>query len=435
MNLWIKDSWVLLLREDGFAVEQKDLYVSGDRIAGIGQAPEHFRPDRTLHAADRLVIPGLINCHTHHYMTLFRNAADDVPFEEWLFRRVMPREDRMTPEDAYWGAMLGIMEMLRTGATCFNDMQMHIHQTAQAAVDSGIRAFIGRGLSGTEEDEGGARRLREAAEEIERWQHHPRLRFTIAPHAPYSCSAGYLRVAAEEAKRRGMRLHIHLSESISEVENLKRETGLSPIAYAEKLGLFRVPAIVAHCVQADEADIRILADNGVSVVTNPASNMKLGNGFAPVPEMLSAGVNVCLGTDGAASNNGLNLFREMGLLTLIHKGTARTATAVSAVEALKMATIWGARALGAEDEIGSIAVGKKADLAVLNLQEPQMMPRNNVVSSLCYSANGSEVETVLVDGEIVLENREYKTIDAERVYFEAAQRAKRLWRDITQTVG
>ena len=332
----------------------------------------------------------------------------------------------MTPEDAYWGAMLGILEMLRTGTTCFHDMHMHIHQTAQAAADAGVRAFLGRGLSGTESDEGGARRLREAAEEIDRWQGHPRIRFTIAPHAPYSCSAGYLQKAAEEAERRGLRLHIHLSESVSEVENLKRETGLSPIAYAEKLGLFRVPTVAAHCVQADAEDIRILAEHHVSVVTNPASNMKLGNGFAPVPEMLAAGVNVCLGTDGAASNNSLNLFREMGLLTLIHKGNTRTATAVSAEEALSMCTLRAARALGAEQELGSLEAGKKADLALLNLREPQMMPRNSLVSSLCYSASGYEVETVLVDGEILMENREFRTIDAEKVYFEAARRAERL---------
>ncbi len=426
MKLWIQNGWALLPGENGPEAKQADLYIDGDRIVGVGQAPEGFQPDRTLAAADKLVIPGLINCHTHNYMTLFRNSADDVPFEEWLFRRVMPREDRMTPEDAYWGAMLGIMEMLRTGTTCFNDMQMHIYQTTQAAVDSGIRAFIGRGLSGTATDEGGARRLREAIQEMERWQHHPRLRFTIAPHAPYSCDGAYLQQAAEEAEKRGLRLHIHLSESVSEVENLKKETGLSPIAYAEKLGLFQVPAIVAHCVQVDEKDIEILAENQVSVATNPASNMKLGNGFAPVPEMLAAGVNVCLGTDGASSNNSLNLFREMGLVTLIHKGNTRTATAVSAGEALEMCTTRAAKALGMERELGSIAVGKKADLAILNLQEPQLMPWNNLVSALCYSASGYEVETVLVDGEVVLENREFRHIDAERVYFEAAQRAKRL---------
>lgn len=424
MNIHIKNGLALLTSEQGFAVEQKDIFISGDRIAALGSAPEDFTAEQVIDASGRLVIPGLINCHTHNYMSLFRNSADDVPFDEWLFHRVMPREDKMVPEDAYWGATLGIMEMLRSGTTCFNDMQMHIHQTAQAASDAGIRAVIGRGLSGTAEDEGGTRRLREAAEEIERWQDHPRLRFTIAPHAPYTCDRGYLLQALCLAKKRSLPIHIHLSESAFEVENMKKETGLSPIAYADSLGLLEVPVIIAHCAHVDEADIRLLARPNVSVVTNPASNMKLGNGFAPVPEMLEAGVRVCLGTDGAASNNSLNLFREMGLVTLIHKGNAQSATAVSAVEAFKMATAKGAEALGLEHEIGSIEVGKRADLAILSLREPQMMPQHDLVAALCYSANGSEVETVLVDGEIVMENRRFRTIDEERVYYEVTRRAE-----------
>lgn len=424
MNLHIKNCQALLPLGDGFAVEQKDIFISGSRILALGSAPDGFLAEKTIDAADRLVIPGLINCHTHNYMSLFRNSADDVPFDEWLFQRVMPREDRMVPEDAYWGAMLGIMEMLRTGTTCFNDMQMHIHQTAQAAADAGIRAVIGRGLSGTGDDEGGARRLREAEEEIERWKEHPRLTFTIAPHAPYTCGRDYLIQALQTAKKRELPLHIHLSESAFEVENMKKETGLSPIAYAESLGLLDVPILIAHCVHVDEEDIRLLARPNVSVVTNPASNMKLGNGFAPVPEMLASGVRVCLGTDGAASNNSLNLFHEMGLVTLIHKGNKKNAVAVSAAEAFQMATRKGAEALGLAQEIGSIEVGKKADLAILNLREPQMMPQHDLVAALSYSANGSEVETVLVDGEIVMENRRFPTIDEERVYYEVTRRAE-----------
>lgn len=424
MNLHIKGCRALLPCGEGFAAEQKDLFISEGRILAIGSAPEGFAAEKTIQATDRLVIPGLINCHTHNYMSLFRNSADDVPFDEWLFRRVMPREDRMVPEDAYWGAALGIMEMLRSGTTCFNDMQMHIHQTARAAADAGIRAVIGRGLSGTGTDEGGARRLREAEEEIGRWQGHPRLTFTIAPHAPYTCDREYLLQAREMAKKRGLPLHIHLSESAFEVENMKRETGLSPIAYADSLGLLDGPVIIAHCVHVDEADIRLLARPQVSVVTNPASNMKLGNGFAPVPEMLAAGVRVCLGTDGAASNNSLNLFREMGLVTLIHKGNQKNAVAVSAAEAFRMATGNGAEALGLAQEIGTIEVGKKADLAILNLREPQMMPCHDLVAALSYSANGSEVETVLVDGEVVMENRSFRTIDEERVYYEVTRRAE-----------
>lgn len=328
----------------------------------------------------------------------------------------------MTPEDAYLGATLGIMEMLRSGTTCFNDMQMHIHQTTKAAVDAGIRASIGRGLSGDREDEGGIRRLQEALQEIETWQEEPLLSFTMAPHAPYSATGRYMQQAAEIAREKKIPLHIHLSESDFEVETMKKEQGMSPIAYADSLGLLDQPIIIAHCVKLDDHDIELLAKPTVSVVTNPASNMKLGNGFAPIPKLLAAGVNVCLGTDGAASNNSLNLFHEMNLLTLIHKGQMGDAVSVSAVQALKMVTENAARALGMEDKLGRIAPGYQADLAILNLNVPQMQPTNNIVSSLTYSANGSEVETVLVRGEIVMENRMFTRIDEEWVYREVRKR-------------
>lgn len=422
MKIKIDSPLVLLSEGDGFAVREADIYIDGNTIAAVGAAPEGFVPDRVLSGTDRLVIPGLINMHTHNYMTLFRNLADDVPFNEWLFERVMPREDKMTPEDAYLGATLGIMEMLRSGTTCFNDMQMHIHQTTKAAVDAGIRASIGRGLSGDREDEGGIRRLQEALQEIETWQEEPLLSFTMAPHAPYSATGRYMQQAAEIAREKKIPLHIHLSESDFEVETMKKEQGMSPIAYADSLGLLDQPIIIAHCVKLDDHDIELLAKPTVSVVTNPASNMKLGNGFAPIPKLLAAGVNVCLGTDGAASNNSLNLFHEMNLLTLIHKGQMGDAVSVSAVQALKMVTENAARALGMEDKLGRIAPGYQADLAILNLNVPQMQPTNNIVSSLTYSANGSEVETVLVRGEIVMENRMFTRIDEEWVYREVRKR-------------
>lgn len=424
MRIKIQSPLVLLSEGEGFAVKKTDIYVEDDKIAALGQEPEGFAADRVLDGTDKLVIPGLINMHTHNYMTLFRNLADDVPFEEWLFNRVMPREDKMTPEDAYLGATLGIMEMLRSGTTCFNDMQMHIHQTTKAAVDAGIRASIGRGLSGDREEEGGIRRIREALEEIEQWSKEPLLSFTMAPHAPYSCTGAYMQQAAEIAREKNIPLHIHLSESESEVANLKKEKGVSPIAYAEQLGLLDQPIIIAHCVKVDEHDIELLAKPTVSVVTNPASNMKLGNGFAPVPQMLTAGVNVCLGTDGASSNNALNLFREMGLVTLIHKGQMGDAVSVSAVQALKMVTENAAKALGQANRLGKIAPGYQADLVLMDLNVPQMLPANNIVSSLAYSANGSEVETVMIRGEIVMENRRFTRIDEEWVQFEVKRRCE-----------
>ncbi|MCD8010313.1 MAG: amidohydrolase [Lachnospiraceae bacterium] len=407
-------------------MEVTDLYVEGDTIAALGECPEGFAAERTIDGRGKLVIPGLINAHTHAYMTLMRNAADDVPFDQWLFQGVMPREDRMSPEDAYWGALLGLMEMVKSGTTCFNDMQMHIHQTTRAAADLGIRGVIGRGLSGTSTDEGGARRLREAQEEIEAWRGEPLLSFLIAPHAPYSCEGAYMQQAADLAERLGLGLHIHLSESRNEVENARREWGMTPIEYVDSLGILRRPTVAAHCVWVTDHDIEILREQGVSVATNPASNMKLGNGFAPVPRMLREGIRVCLGTDGAASNNGLNLFREMGLVTLIHKGAEKDAVSASATEALKMATKWGAEALGLGAVCGEIAVGKKADLAILDAQCPQLLPANNPVSALTYSANGSEVETVIVDGKVILENRHFPGVDEERVYYEAARRAEAL---------
>ena len=213
-----------------------------------------------------------------------------------------------------------------------------------------------------------------------------------------------------------MGIHMHLSESKTEIENCRKDYGCSPIALAERTGLFDHPFIAAHCVQVDDADLEILKKHGVSVVTNPASNMKLGNGFAPVPEMLEKGINVCIGTDGAASNNQLNLVHEMGLVTLIHKGVKASPQCVSAEEAFRFATINGAKALGLEAEIGSIETGKKADLVLWDLKTPSMWPVNNPVAAFSYSANGTEADTVIIDGEITMEHREMKTLDTEKIY-------------------
>ncbi len=422
MGILIRGALALLPDGDGLKTETTDLYIEGTDITGLGQKPDGFTADRVIDGKNRLVIPGLINAHTHAYMTLMRNSADDVPFHEWLFSGVMPREDAMTPEDAYWAALLGLMEMVQSGTTCFNDMQMHIHQTTRAAVDLGIRGVIGRGLTGTASDDGGARRMREAVEEIEAWQGEPLLSFMIAPHAIYTCDENCLRQAADLAAKRSLRLHIHLSESRDEVETSKRGHGMTPVKYLDSLDFFRIPTLAAHCVWLEDEDFGILRKRGVSVVTNPASNMKLGNGFAPVPRLLREGIRVCLGTDGAASNNTQNLFQEMRLLTLIHKGVNQDAVSVRSDEALKMATQWGAEALGLGEEIGEIAVGKKADLAILNLACPQMMPANSRISALTCSANGSEVETVIINGEIVMEERHFTKIDEERVYYEAERR-------------
>lgn len=416
MGIVLKNILALLPEGNTDSIREADIYIEGSRIAAIGNKPEGFQEEKVIDGKDRLAIPGLINCHTHSYMSFMRNVADDLSFMDWLFGTIDPIEQQMTDEDTYWGACLAIIEMMKSGTTCFNDMQMNIHQTTRAVKESGMRAVISRGLVGSGNDEAGQMRLRQAYEERDAAADCDRLTFMLGPHAPYTCDDGFMRIVSEEAKKNNMRIHVHLSESESEIQQIKDKYGCTPIEMADKNGLFDVPAIAAHCVQITESDMQILKDKNVSVVTNPASNMKLGNGFAPVPELLQKGINVCLGTDGAASNNSLNLFHEMSLLALIHKGVKRTPQCISAKENIRIATINGAKALGLEKEIGSLEVGKKADIAILNLNTPSLTPRNNLIAGLSYSANGSEVETVIIDGKITMENRKVLTMDEELVY-------------------
>ncbi|CDD46868.1 5-methylthioadenosine/S-adenosylhomocysteine deaminase [Firmicutes bacterium CAG:534] len=416
MGILLKDILAVLPEGEKDIIRKADLYVEGNRIVSIDEEPEGFQAEKIIEGKDRLAIPGLINCHTHSYMSFMRNVADDLSFMDWLFGTIDPIEQKMTDEDTYWGACLAIIEMMKSGTTCFNDMQMNIHQTTRAVKESGMRAVICRGLVGSGDDEGGQMRLRQAFEERDAARDCDRLSFMLGPHAPYTCDEGYMRIVSEEAKKNHMRIHVHLSESESEIQQIKEKYGCSPIEMAERNGLFEVPAIAAHCVQITESDMEILKAKGVSVVTNPASNMKLGNGFAPVPEMLEKGINVCIGTDGAASNNSLNLFHEMSLLALIHKGVKKTPQCISAAQNFRIATINGAKALGLSEEIGSLEVGKKADIAILNLNTPSLTPRNNLLAGLSYSANGSEVETVIIDGKITMENRRVLTMDEEVVY-------------------
>ncbi len=416
MGIIIANALVVLPEGAEDVIRETSIYIENDRITGIGDKPDGFTGDKVINGKDKLVIPGLINCHTHSYMSFMRNVADDLSFMDWLFGTIDPIEQQMTDEDTYWGANLAIIEMMKSGTTCFNDMQMNIHQTTRAVKESGMRAVISRGLVGSGNDEAGQMRLRQAYEERDAAKDCDRLTFKLGPHAPYTCDDEFLRIVAAEAKKENMGIHVHLSESESEISQIQEKYGCTPIALAEKCGIFDVPAIAAHCVQVTDEDIDILKRKNVSVVTNPASNMKLGNGFAPIAKMLDAGVNVCLGTDGAASNNCLNMFHELSLLTLIHKGTGKTPQCVSAKEGFRIATINGAKALGLEKEIGSIEAGKKADLAILDLNTPSLTPRNNLLAGLSYSANGSEVETVIVNGKITMENRKILTMDEKKVY-------------------
>ena len=426
MNIIIKNINTLIGSGDNKELKTTNICITDDTITALGDIPDNFTADETIDGNNLCAIPGLINAHTHSYMSFMRNVADDLPFMEWLFGRVDPIEQRMQDTDAYWGAKLAILEMMKSGTTCFNDMQMHIGQTSRAVLESGMRAVISRGLVGQGDDETGRTKLAEAFQEINEFKGNDRLTFMLGPHAPYTCDEAYLNIVAGKAQEHNLGIHMHLSESLTEIENCQKDYGCTPIELAFRSGLFKSRFIAAHCVQATDADIRLLADNNVSVVTNPASNMKLGNGFAPIPKMMAAGINVCIGTDGAASNNSLNLIHEMSLLALVHKGLNHDPECVSANKIFDFATINGATALGLQDKIGSIEVGKKADIVLINTHNPQLWPTNNLISALSYSANGSEVDTVIINGKITMKHREVLTLDEEKIYYETGRIMERL---------
>ena len=414
MDILIKDVNALIRKGKGsYAAEKTNILISNGRIAQIASEVPEASGAKIIDGANKLAIPGLINCHTHVYMTCLRALADDLPFSEWLFERVMPSEDKLTPEDAYLSSLYGCYEMLRTGTTAFLEMHMFEGMIAKAAKKAGIRCVLSRGLSGTLEDGGGMRRYNESVREMTDHSGEKLLSFAFGPHAIYTTDTDYLRFVSEEASKRGIPIHIHLSESVTEFNDCVTKYGCTPVEYLEKNGVFKNKVIAAHCANVTDNDIKILAENNVNVVLNIRSNMKLGNGIPPVKKMLDAGINLCIGTDSAASNNSLNLFNELAAVSLITKGTERSPVCVTAGEALDMATFNGAKALGIDS--GEIAVGKNADIALLDLDQPAFVPQSDLVSSLCYAANGYETDTVIVGGEIVVENAKHKNIDTSEL--------------------
>lgn len=419
MNIQIKNVRAILPVGKGFEVKQTDVYIVGDTIASIGVMPTDFIAEKTIDGKDKLLSAGLINAHTHSYMSIFRNVADDLLFEDWLFKNIMPMEDQLVDEDGYWGAMLGCLEMIKTGTTSFIDMHLFKNAIPRAVDKAGIKCVSTRGLVGNgRNDKGGIERINVTKEEIAQWKGNKRISFMMGPHAIYSTDAGYLQLVMESAVECGVGLNIHLSETRNEVKTAYEKYGCSPVEYLNNMGFFDIKTVAAHCVHLSEKDIEILAEKQVAVATNPISNLKLGNGFAPIPQMLEKGVRLAIGTDSAASNNTLNMFSDMNFLSLIHKGTTETATAVSASETYAMATKGGAFAMNTMDT-GELAVGKKADLILIDLNRPQFQPITNLVSAMAYSANGSEIDTMIVDGEIVMENGKVLTLDEEEIYFNA----------------
>jgi 5-methylthioadenosine/S-adenosylhomocysteine deaminase len=427
MKILIKDC--LILTDNRDQVDRGDIAIEGDRLIAVGaegEAPAGWQPDRVLDGSDHLCLPGLINCHTHVGMTLLRGYADDLPLMEWLETKIWPVEDRLTGEDVYWSTLLAIIEMVKSGTTTFNDQYMFMEDVARAVDETGIRAVLARGLSGV--GQSAERGLEESRSLIGRWQGGAGGRITVwlGPHAPYTCPPAYLERVLQLAEEFRVGIHIHVSETAGEVEQIQKQYGKTPVKYLNDLGVFRFPVLAAHCVHLTDDDLALLAEGRVAVAHNPESNMKLASGAAPVVAMRRAGITVGLGTDGAASNNNLDLFEEMRSAALLHKLVNQDALALPAYEALMMATRDGARALGLEKEVGVLKPGYKADLILVDLNQAHLCPRHKLVAQMVYSARGSDVDTVIIDGRPVMENRKMLTVDEDAVRNQVERRVEKL---------
>ena len=427
MKILISNIKIITMDDERPFVDCGNIIIENDRIVEVMEAGQFSNNsdnqsdgqfDRIIDGNNKLVLPGFINAHTHVGMVPFRNFANDLPLEEWLFKKLFPMEDKLTADDIYWASQMGIAEMLCTGTTCFADMYMFEDTLAGVVESTGIRADLARGLQ-CFDDDFDIKTDRRVLESIELFnQYHNaangRIRVRFGPHAVYTCTPRYLAETAELAGKLGAGIHIHLSETANENKNCISAYGKSPTRHSADLGVFDLPAIAAHGVHLSDEDISILKQHQVSIIHNPASNLKLGSGVMRAAKVIGNGINVGLGTDGPSSNNALDMMREIYLAAVLSKGVFEGSVGIKACDALKMATVNGARALGLK-EVGQLKPGMKADMTLIDLEKPHYYPLNDPVSAVVYCGKGSDVHTVIVDGRILYEDGEYKTIDMEAV--------------------
>jgi len=428
-KILIRGATVIPMTGQENIIENGEIAIEAGKIKAVGVSGtvgNGWTADKTIDAKGMVALPGLINCHTHAAMTLLRSYADDLPLMQWLSERIWPLEERLTGEDVYWGTMLCVLEMIKSGTTTFADMYFFMNDVAKAVRESGIRASLSRGMIGVAPTAQLA--LEESEAFIREWHGGAEGRITtmMGPHAAYTCPPDYLEKVMALAKKFNVGIHIHLAETLQEVNDIRKEYGKSPIAHVNALGLLDFPVLGAHCVHVSPEDINIMKEKNVQVAHNPESNMKLASGIAPVPQMLAAGINVGLGTDGAASNNNLDMLEEMRSAALLHKVNTMDSTAIPSYTALEMATVNGARVLGLEKEIGVLQPGYKADVILIDFEQPHLYPKHDIIAHTVYAAQSADIKTVIIDGRIVMENRRVLTLDETEVLSKVQERALRL---------
>jgi len=426
-DIIIRNCMILTMSEQG-VVKRGLIALKNGKIIYVGKEIEApvFEAEKIISGGGKIVMPGLINCHTHVAMTLFRSMAEDRRLDEWLREIIWPLEAKLKPQDVYHGALLGCIEMIRSGTTCFSDMYFHEDMVAKAVAETGLRCILSPGILDAGQETLGKMLLKKAISIVENYHGaaNGRILTMLGPHAVYSCSRRLLRKVAEKSSELNVGIHMHLAESLSESVNVKEKYGKSEVEVLDELRLLGPRFLAAHCIHLSDTDIALMTEHDVKVAYNPVSNMKLATGIPRIKDLIDAGLTVGLGTDGPASNNSLDMFETMKFAALLQKVKYGDPRVLSAKRVVEMATIDGARALGLDNLIGSLEVGKKADIIVIDADKPHLTPIYDPYATIVYSARGSDVSTVIVDGKIVMENGEIKTVDENKI-MEKAEEASR----------
>ncbi|MDZ7695404.1 MAG: amidohydrolase [Deltaproteobacteria bacterium] len=425
-DITIKNGTLISMDEQCSVIENATIHIYKDTIVYVGNS--NIPPDPAKNVIDArggLILPGLVNGHTHAAMTLFRGLADDLPLMDWLNHYIFPAESRMDEDFVYTGSLLACAEMILSGTTTFCDMYLFEDQVARAAATAGLRAVVGEVLYDFPSPNYGdlEKGFQYTQMLMDKWADHPLITIAVEPHSLFTCHPTLLTRANDMALEAGAPLIIHVAETLSEVADIREKYGRTPVDHLAALGLLSPHLIADHAVHINDTEIDQLAAHGVRVVINPESNMKLASGIAPVPKLLTRGVTVGLGTDGCASNNNLDLFGEMDTAAKVQKVTSMDPTVMDATTVLKMATIEGARALGLDHLTGSIEVGKKADIIVVDTDKPHLTPMFNPFSHLVYAAKGNDVVHSIINGRVVLRDRHLNTMDLEDVMSRAREKA------------
>lgn len=422
-SILIKNTMII-----GNDIKKSSVLVEDDKIASINENLNDKDADTVIDGEDKVLIPGLVNTHTHLPMTLMRGLADDLLLDTWLNDHIWPTEANLDGEICYSGAILACVEMIKSGTTTLNDMYFYMDNVAQAIDESGMRGVISHGMLDMGDEDKRKAEFKESLRIIDKCHNTAdgRIKVALGPHAPYTCSTELLNWVRKKADQLGLRIHIHVSETEFEVKTIIENYEGRPFEYLDRIGFLKDDVLAAHAVWLSDNEMEIIKEKGVKISHNPASNMKLASGISPVSKMMDKRINLSLGTDGAASNNNLDMLEEMKIAALQQKVNTFDPTVLKAKDVFNMATIGGATALGMEDEIGNIEVGKKADLVLVNMKAPHLTPFRHPFSHLVYSANGGDVDTVICNGQILMQERELLILDEAEVLQQAEEATKDL---------